>query len=166
MYIIEREQYTVVKTSFGVSKPYRNGSIGPAIGVPAYVLRRFWTTPLVVNDGTGREMFNNRRPCVSSCGRTRVDLSVADRCPVVVLFQRKTENGNLFIPISTFNCICCFAATDVALINYSYFCIMTLKLFGTIRLGNAVRIYIRLHISCLCCRWILLVISFNKRVTF
>jgi len=55
-----------------------------------------------LNDGTSRasdEKFNNRRLCVSSCGRTRVEQSVAVCYPVIVAvyFQRKTENGILFV---------------------------------------------------------------------
>jgi hypothetical protein len=70
----------------------------------------FRSTPAVsVNDGTGcaqDESVNNRRPCVSNRGRTRVEQSVAGRYSVIfaVDYQKETENGTVHCaPIPTSN---------------------------------------------------------------
>ena len=82
------------------------GSIVPVIWAPARVWRRSRSGPAVyVNDGTGcaqNESVNIRRPCVSSCGHTRVEQCVAGCYPVIVAvdFQREIENWTLFALLS------------------------------------------------------------------
>ena len=112
--------------------------------------RRLWSA---VNDGTGcaqDESVNNRRPCVSSCGRTRVEQSATGRYSVIfaVDFEKETENGTVFALLSRHLIFLLLRRRSCRVL---FFCIVTLKFFGTICLVNAIRLYIHTYILPLPC---------------
>jgi len=80
-------------------------------------LTLFRTTPAVVNDSTGRayndEAFYDRRPCVWSCGCTRMEWSVAtcqllpSQCRCLIA-EETWKRSSFCAPIKTFSCIVVF----------------------------------------------------------
>ena len=137
----------------GVSLPARPRPVVPLDRTTACGRCGFQTaTAVCVHDGTGSAQdatLNNRRPCVSGRGRTRLEQSTTSchAVPITADFQAETENRTLCAVLfcMTPNRHQLIAAAAVAFCVFTLLCFVTLKFLGTIRLVNAIRFYITLH---------------------
>jgi len=133
----------------------QHGSIVPVIGAPACIWHWSRQHPDVHPDNTcGRQRqhwsclgwnvqqsvimcFQLRlHPCLSLATTQSSSLSNFRGKLIMELFLRSYPNILLY---------CCFANAKVKNSLFIFFCIVTLKFFGTIRLVKAIFIYITLH---------------------
>jgi len=87
--------------------------------------RQHWSNSAA---GADDETLNNRRPCVSSCGRMHVEQACRWLLPVMVAvyFQRKTEKGTLSALLSRHLIVLLFCRCWCCVFIFHFFCIVTL----------------------------------------